>query len=157
MMKFFFFFNPPLIDAAQPCERLQLRYFHYHFLRRPLPAPAASVPVNNVPWQSFHYPTLFEHSHRSNAWAILWTQCSLLWRLIVFENINITSVILLTHIFQTGGGTVSSAEWKGNLQEANWMMASRFAMPRVRWRNGFGCRQTVRWMSLACCPGETRS
>lgn len=28
---FFSFFNPKLIDAAQPCERLQLRYFHYHF------------------------------------------------------------------------------------------------------------------------------
>lgn len=35
------------------------------------------------------------------------------------------------------------------------MMASRFVMPRVRQHNGFGCHQTVRWVSLACCPGDT--
>lgn len=38
----------------------------------------------------------------SNTWVILWTQCSLLWCLIVCENINITLVILLTHILQMG-------------------------------------------------------
>lgn len=65
-----------------------------------------------------------------NLWVILWTQCSLLWCLIVCKNINITLVILLTHILQMGNHFF--IEWKGNLQEANWMMASRFVMPRVR-------------------------
>lgn len=35
-------------------------------------------------------------------WVILWTQYSLLWSLIVCKNINITLVILLTHILQMG-------------------------------------------------------
>lgn len=37
------------------------------------------------------------------------------------------------------------------------MIAGRFVMPQVRQCNGFGCYQTVRWVSLACCPGDLPS
>ena len=103
--------------------------FHYLFetpLFRLQHPPQSTPHAGNLT----HLPLPLCVSLPPNPLVILWTQCSLLWCLIVGKNINITLVILLTHILQMGYRFF--IEWKGNLQEANWMMASRFVMPRVR-------------------------
>lgn len=103
--------------------------FHYLFetpLFRLQHPPQSTQHAGNLT----HLPLPLCVSLPPNPLVILWTQCSLLWCLIVGKNINITLVILLTHILQMGYRFF--IEWKGNLQEANWMMASRFVMPRVR-------------------------
>lgn len=101
---FFFFKNPLAVDAAQECER----YYSFSLsVQDATVPPAASVPVNALWWQS---PPSFSSSSSSPTVSL---SCQIhrqfyghnvpfLWCLIVSKNINITLVILLTHILQMG-------------------------------------------------------
>lgn len=136
---------PPPIPA-RPCERLHLRCFHYLFVAPPPPPPplppAASAHQSTTCCEGLR--TTSDPSFNTAGGQFSRRTVPFLRRLIVCKNINITSVILGMGVWGWGGVGVFDANEKAIYRRANGRAASRFAMPRVRGRNGFGWRPTVR-------------